>query len=186
MTDLPEVRASDAERDQAVVRLREAAAEGRLTLEEFTERMHSAYETRTRAELDRLVGDLPAERPAAAPLPEAPRRPARRWIVSVMGNSVRHGRWRVAEHATGVTVMGNTVIDLRGAELSAPEVTISVFNMMGNTRVIVPAGVDVDLSAIAIMGNRHDHTHGGSGGRGAPLVRITGLVLMGNLFVQNH
>ena len=36
---LMDVRASDAERDVAVNRLREAAAEGRLTLEELTDRI---------------------------------------------------------------------------------------------------------------------------------------------------
>lgn len=179
MSELPEIRASDAERDAAVVRLREAAAHGRLTLEEFTERMHDAYDARTRAQLDELVRDLPAEAPAATPA----RRTPRRWIVSVMGNSVRRGRWRVAEHATAVTVMGNATIDLRQAELSGPEVTISVFTTMGNTHVIVPPGVDVDLSAIAIMGNRFDRSPGGVK-PGAPLVRIRGVVLMGNVFVR--
>ena len=42
--DLPELRASDSERDQAVTRLREGAAEGRLTLEEF----HAADDARLR------------------------------------------------------------------------------------------------------------------------------------------
>jgi Domain of unknown function (DUF1707)/Cell wall-active antibiotics response 4TMS YvqF len=183
MSELPEILASDAERDAAVVRLREAAAHGRLTLEEFTERMHSAYDARMRTQLEELVRDLPTEAPAA--VPEPARRTPRRWIVSVMGNAVRRGRWRVAEHATAVTVMGNATIDLRHAELSGPEVTITVLTTMGNTYVVVPPGVDVDLSAIAIMGNRVDQTR--SDVRpGAPLVRITGVVLMGNIFVRTR
>jgi hypothetical protein len=183
VSELPEIRASDAERDAAVVRLREAAAHGRLTLEEFTERMHTAYDARTRTQLDELVQDLPAEAPAT--MPEPARRTPRRWVVSVMGNATRRGRWRVAEQATAVTVMGNTTIDLRHAELSAPEVTINVFTLMGNTYVIVPPGVDVDLSAIAIMGNRFDKTRSDVK-PGAPLVRITGVALMGNIFVRNR
>ena len=51
----PALRASDAERDEVVVRLREASAEGRLTLEEFMERMAGAYEARTHAELEHFV-----------------------------------------------------------------------------------------------------------------------------------
>lgn len=183
MSELPEILASDAERDAAVVRLREAAAHGRLTLEEFTERMHTAYDARTRTQLEELVRDLPTE--ASAAMPEPARRTPRRWIVSVMGNAVRRGRWRVAEHATAVTVMGNATIDLRHAELSGPEVTITVLTTMGNTYVVVPPGVDVDLSAIAIMGNRVDETR--SDVRpGAPLVRITGIVFMGNIFVRTR
>jgi hypothetical protein len=45
MSELPEVRASDVEREQAVARLRDAAAEGRLMLEEFTERIDGASRT---------------------------------------------------------------------------------------------------------------------------------------------
>jgi hypothetical protein len=183
MSELPEILASDAERDAAVVRLREAAAHGRLTLEEFTERMHTAYDARTRTQLEELVRDLPTEAPAA--MPEPARRAPRRWVVSVMGNATRRGRWRVAEQATAVTVMGNTTIDLRHAELSAPEVTINLFTLMGNTYVIVPPGVDVDLSAIAIMGNRFDKARSDVK-PGAPLVRITGVALMGNIFVRNR
>jgi hypothetical protein len=183
VSELPEILASDAERDAAVVRLREAAAHGRLTLEEFTERMHTAYDARTRTQLEELVRDLPTE--ASAAMPEPARRTPRRWIVSVMGNAVRRGRWRVAEHATAVTVMGNATIDLRHAELSGPEVTITVLTTMGNTYVVVPPGVDVDLSAIAIMGNRVDQSR--SDVRpGAPLVRITGVVFMGNIFVRTR
>ena len=59
MNDLPAVRASDAERERTVERLRDASAEGRLTFEEFIERMTNAYEARTHAELEQLIGDLP-------------------------------------------------------------------------------------------------------------------------------
>jgi hypothetical protein len=183
MSELPEVRASDVEREETVARLREGAAEGRLTLEEFTERIDGAYGAHTRGELDVLVHDLPEASAASPALPA--RRTPRRWIVSVMGNSVRRGRWRVAERATALTVMGNATIDLRHAELSGPEVTITVFTMMGNTHVIVPPGVDVDLSAVAIMGNRFDRSRS-EARPGAPLVRVNGVVLMGNVFVRTH
>ncbi len=59
------VRASDAERDATVERLSQATGEGRLTLEEFSQRMDRATTAKTRAELDRLVTDLPAGGAAA-------------------------------------------------------------------------------------------------------------------------
>jgi hypothetical protein len=175
------VRASDAERDQAVTRLREAAAEGRLTLEEFTQRMQDAFDARTLTELQTLVHDLPEEQASTASLPER-RRTARRWVISLMGNANRGGRWRVDEHVVAVTAMGNATIDLRHAELSAPELTVTVLNAMGNTTVVVPSGVDVDVSAVAVMGTKSDRTRG-EAKPGAPLVRVNGLVVMGNLFV---
>lgn len=73
----PEQRASDAEREQVVVRLRDACADGRLTTDELGERVSRAYASRTLAELDALTIDLPRERPLPAPAARGarPRRP---------------------------------------------------------------------------------------------------------------
>jgi hypothetical protein len=65
------MRASDAEREAAVARLRRAAAEGRLTVEELDERSEQAYAARTQAELAALLADLPRA-PLPAPRPAAP------------------------------------------------------------------------------------------------------------------
>ena len=54
-----DVRASDAERDATVNRLREAAAEGRLTLEELTDRIEAAAGAVMRSDLVPLTSDLP-------------------------------------------------------------------------------------------------------------------------------
>jgi hypothetical protein len=180
--ELPVIRASDAEREQSVARLRDASVEGRLTLEEFTERMTSAYDARTHAELEQLVRDLPEQATAAPPVRTAPKR---RWVISVMGNATRRGRWRVGERTFVVSVMGNATVDLREATLAGPEVAIHVLCTMGNMTVIVPDGVDVELSAIPFMGNRFDLTRS-QHRPGAPLVRITGLVSMGNLTVRQR
>ena len=61
-----EKRASDAEREQVVGRLRDASSEGRLTLEELADRTALAYTARSHAELAPLTDDLPA---ALAPSP---------------------------------------------------------------------------------------------------------------------
>ena len=56
----PRIRASDADRDRAAALLREHHAAGRLTAEEFHERMERAMEATTLGELDELMSDLPA------------------------------------------------------------------------------------------------------------------------------
>lgn len=58
------LRASDAERDQAVSKLRSEFAEGRLSHETFLHRMHSALDARSRGQLEGLFTDLPPRRPA--------------------------------------------------------------------------------------------------------------------------
>ncbi len=56
----PRIRASDADRDRTAALLREHHAAGRLTAEEFNERLDKAYAAKTVAELDELLADLPA------------------------------------------------------------------------------------------------------------------------------
>jgi uncharacterized protein DUF1707 len=65
------IRASDAERERTVAQLNQHHVDGRLTAEEFSDRVESALAARTRGELDALLTDLPApvER---APVEQAP------------------------------------------------------------------------------------------------------------------
>jgi hypothetical protein len=56
----PNIRASDADRDRAASLLREHHAAGRLTAEEFHERLDKAMEAKTIGELDALMADLPS------------------------------------------------------------------------------------------------------------------------------
>jgi uncharacterized membrane protein len=55
----PAMRASSADRERAVDVLKAGFAEGRLTQDEYNERMSQAYEARTYADLAALTVDLP-------------------------------------------------------------------------------------------------------------------------------
>src|SRR5271156_6568963 len=57
-------RVADADRDRTVTQLREHVVEGRLTLDEFSERVGLAFQARTRGDLLAVMADLPQ-----APLP---------------------------------------------------------------------------------------------------------------------
>lgn len=56
------LRASEAERERVVDRLRHHAGEGRLDIEELEQRVEAAYGAKTRGELARLLEDLPEPR----------------------------------------------------------------------------------------------------------------------------
>jgi hypothetical protein len=56
------LRASDADRDRVIERLRQATAEGRLLTEELEKRLEAALSARTYGQLDSLLADLPGRR----------------------------------------------------------------------------------------------------------------------------
>jgi hypothetical protein len=60
MPENPRLRASDADRDRVAALLREHHAAGRLTVEEFQERLSAAFAAKTTGELTELMADLPA------------------------------------------------------------------------------------------------------------------------------
>ena len=55
----PKIRASDADRDRTAAALREHLAAGRLTTEEFDERLDKVYAAKTLGDLDGVMADLP-------------------------------------------------------------------------------------------------------------------------------
>jgi hypothetical protein len=57
----PSIRASDADRERVVEILRQHTAEGRITADEFEERMTAAYAARTMGALAELTTDLPVD-----------------------------------------------------------------------------------------------------------------------------
>ena len=71
MSGDPKVRASDADRERTVALLREHLAAGRLTAEEFHERLDAAYAAKTLGQLDELLADLPHADRRRYQLPDA-------------------------------------------------------------------------------------------------------------------
>jgi Domain of unknown function (DUF1707) len=70
----PDLRVSQAERDEVVTVLAGHFADGRLTVEEYEERVEAALAARTGRDLEPLLEDLPAADPPP-PRPRTRRRP---------------------------------------------------------------------------------------------------------------
>jgi hypothetical protein len=171
-----EKRASDAEREQVVDRLRDASSEGRLTLEELADRTALAYTARSHAELAPLTDDLPA---ALAPS----RRKPVRWMGAVIGEVKRTGRWRIRDNTHVVMGIGDCHLDLRTAELDGDEVTVTISQIIGDTTIVVPQHVDVELSGFFLIG---DKSLAGSEEElppAAPRVHVRAFGLIGELTV---
>ena len=151
-----EIRASDSDRQQIAERLNVSVGEGRLNLDEFSDRVAAAYAARTRGQLDLLVKDLPAasslSTTTAARVPVAPAPTAS--LTTKVGAIKRAGLWRLAPVTNLGVVAGPIKLDLRGAQLTAPEVTISARTVFGAIKVWVPRGVRVDVEGATTMGTR--------------------------------
>lgn len=194
------IRIGHAEREDVIETLRVAAGDGRLTVDELTERMQQAADAKTYADLDLIVDDLPVPPPSSALGGAAgtvartasgavvPARNAAGWelgrpLVLRAGweDERRRGRWEVPPfirvESTGATV------ELSFLEVeSAPDVIhVDVAGAMGTCLIVVPDGWGVDL----------DDLRGSWGTRrsvvdrvphpGLPLVHVSGSLGMSTL-----
>jgi hypothetical protein len=66
MVDQQTMRASDRDRQQMVDRLRSALEDGRLTMDEYVDRLEAAYQAATYSDLAPLCADLPVSTPVIA------------------------------------------------------------------------------------------------------------------------
>jgi class 3 adenylate cyclase len=160
------LRASDADRDRTVVALREHAAAGRLTLEEFSERVEKATSALTLGELEEVARDLPAE-----PVARHERR-AKRFTGVLFSDTERTGRWRLPRFSLAVVVFGNADLDLRQAELHGDAVSLTAFVLFGNIDVYVPEGVELDLGGLSVFGHLREHGREVPPAKGTPLVQV--------------
>ena len=178
-------RVSDADRDRTVTVLREHVVDGRLTLDEFSERMERALRSSTRGDLDAVMADLPEAR-AGLPEPSAAARTGRRWHVAVMSGHSTKGRWRISGKTSAVAVMGGCDLDLRRAEIDGPEVEITAVAFWGGIKVIVPEGFDVELRGFSFMGGRSLRLRDVPIVRGSPRIVIRGFAVMGSIDVVSR
>jgi hypothetical protein len=167
VSDTPALRASDSDRERTIALLRDHAAEGRLTLEEFTDRMSAAYLARTNDELEQLARDLPAVHTSAG----SRRRPTR-FMLSMFGSTERAGRIRVHRRVGCLMAFGNIDLDLRQATLEGDVITIVALGLFGAIDVYVPEGVEVDLHGLTLGGHKRALGNDPPPESGTPLVRV--------------
>jgi hypothetical protein len=182
MTD--ELLASDADREHAVGRLREASAEGRLTLDELAVRTGSAYAARTHGELVAVTADLPAvQTVASAPAPRRQRRlPG--LVLGIFAPVGRRRRWRLRAHTLVLTVFAPATLDLRTATFEADVPTIVLLSVFAPVTITVPAHVEVDTTLLPIFAPVRELGEPGTLAPVAPRVRVVGLSVFAPVFLK--
>lgn len=175
-------RAADTDRIQVAQLLTDAAARGRLPMNEYEDRLTKAYAARTYEELDRLRADLPGwtmiprRGGACKPAPST-------LLLAIMGAFERRGRWNVPKRLTTFSLWGGGVVDLRYADFTSTEVEIHAYSIMGGQTILLPPEVNVDIHGHGVMG-AFDQRVTGEGTPGAPTVTIRGFSLWGGVGVK--
>ncbi len=192
--DKGNLRASDADRERVADILREAAGDGRLTMEELDERLDAVYAAKTYAELEPITKDLPTtgSAPVQAPAPVPPGDthryggvPTSSHAIAVLGGFERSGDWVVPEKFSAVAVLGGGEIDLRQARFAQPSVTIDAVAILGGIEIIVPEDATVHVTGVGILGG-FEHGASGDGKQGGPQIFITGVAIMGGVEVKRR
>jgi hypothetical protein len=181
MSDELEIRVSDAEREQAVARLRDASAEGRLTLEELAARTGWAYGAQTRGELVQVTSDLPATPAQTAPVER--QRP--RFVVAVFAPVFRRHRWRLGRRTFVFSLFAPTFFDLGAAVVEDEQATITVLSIFAPVNLTVPSGVELETSVLAIFAPIRELGDAGTLSPAAPRVRVNGLSIFAPVFVRH-
>jgi hypothetical protein len=176
----PVVRASDADREAVVSRLQTAVAEGRIDLDEFGQRAHAAYAAVTRAELDLLVADLPANAPPRVEI-VGTRTPEE--VSSVFGDIRLTSRSTPPRRAS--TVFGDIRIDLRGLRTDADRLDLYLSTVFGDIDVIVAEGVDAELQGRTVLGDRKVELAAVQRLAGTPLIVVHAKAVFGDLRLRS-
>lgn len=176
----PSLRVSDADREALVVRLQAAVGEGRIDLDEFGQRAGAAYAAVTRAELDLLVADLPAD--FHRPTEIVGRRPQEE-LSSVFGDIVLTVSTSPPRRAG--TVFGDVRIDLRGLRTDAEQIDLHLGTVFGDIDVIIAEGVDGELHGRTVFGNRKVRLAPVPRLAGTPLVVVHATTIFGDLQLRS-
>jgi hypothetical protein len=176
----PAPRASDADRDTALERLKAAFVDGQLSDKEFDQHAHAALTARSTSQLERLLMDLPPSPVDSTTPGTANDRPVR-FTVAILGETERRWRWRVAPRLTAVSVLGRCVLDLRAATFTAPVTTITAVTVLSGVDVLIPPGVRVELSVYGLFGGANSLVPQQELPADAPLVRVRCFALAGGV-----
>lgn len=137
-------RMSDADRERAVDRLRAAATEGRLTLDEFEQRVDGVLAAKTFGEIQPFLADLPSASGES---------PARDFVElrTTASNLRRQGRWAVPRRIYVSNKAATVKLDFTEAVISYPVVEVEVDGWAGTTKLVLPPGATVDVEGVELM-----------------------------------
>lgn len=180
---LPVPQVTDDERERAVELLQRACGEGRMNLEEFSNRAGLAWAADTREELAEITEGLAPAPPVGTSQPVDT-------MSAVFGENKQRGGWRLPRALAVRAVFGSVKVDLREATIGADAVNDGVVDiharvLFGEVKVTVPEGVEVEMSGSCLFGSRTLKLAAVARKPGTPLIRVHTRVLFGELGIRS-
>jgi hypothetical protein len=168
------MRVSHEDRDAVAEQLREAAAEGRLDLDELDARLDKALTAKTYDDLAPLTADLPPPDPGQPLI-----------LKGGLHGAQRTGRWQVPARITANGGLGGVKLDFTRAECQLREVEIEVNGQQAGVVIVIPNGWAADSTGVdPSIGGLKDKT---TDDRlpGTPLIRLVGTGGMAGVVVRH-
>ena len=188
------LRVGHAEREAVTALLQEAAADGRLEMDELDERLEVALQAKTYGDLERLVADLSAELPwrsaarssAVVQGPPAPgytrEDPLR--LDGGMSSEKRDGVWVVPPFLRISSGAGTVKLNCLQARPAAPVIEVEVVAGAGTVVVILPDGWAVNDDRLGKSMGSKTIKVARTPAPGAPLLVLYGSVGLGTFKVR--
>ncbi|MGW7519520.1 DUF1707 SHOCT-like domain-containing protein [Streptomyces sp. NPDC054796] len=178
------LRVSHADRERVVDQLREAAAEGRLEMDELDTRLGQALTAKTFGDLAPLTADLPpVDSPEGTVGPPERKEPL--ILKGGMHGASRTGRWQVPGRIAAYGNIGGVTLDFTLTETRLPEVEVEVHGQMAGVTIVIPGDWAASTDDVEPeIGGVQDKT---TPDRlpGTPLIRLTGNAGMGGVIVRH-
>ncbi|WP_433300315.1 DUF1707 SHOCT-like domain-containing protein [Actinoplanes sp. CA-030573] len=170
---------SDHERDRAAEILQRACGEGRLTLEQYSARVGAVYAAESAQEIERATADL-------APAPIVGSAQTVDSVTTVFSETKRRGRWRLRSPRLWLRCFfGKTDLDLREMITDQGVIEIAGLCLFGQVNVIVPEGVEVDLTGPVVFSQHNLHLAPVPRLPGTPEVRVDLVTWFGQVNVSS-
>lgn len=146
---VPSEPVGEGDKEVAVRQIQQALARGQVEFEELDHRFGAIYAANNRGELEAVTADLPVPPP---PVARVASQPMAATGLSLFGDIKKSGDMAIDGEVTFFSLFGSVVLDLATAEIS-DGTKISVYTAFGDATVILPDGVRVKRSTVALFGS---------------------------------
>jgi hypothetical protein len=104
------------------------------------------------------------------------------WHLSLLGGLDRRGRWETRDRTISLAAVGGADLDLTEAVIPDNGTTVVKVSLVGGLKLVVPAGTDVRVQGLSLIGRRR--VEQGEVTPGAPVVRVHAYSIVGGVKVR--